>query len=119
MHRIEYVRDSESQHRAVCTCGSRSAFTLNRADAEDWAHQHDRLVQQAMAHLRNRSPSVTDQYNYFTTKANDPEERPEHRVLWQQLADELRGRVPIPAHDEALPFEVKYTPRYKRSKDRP
>lgn len=123
-HRIDYVKDNQSRHRAICSCRTGSPYTLNRQEAEDWVIKHLRLVEQAMAHLRDRRPSVSDQAGYYQSKADDPEETRENRLLWQQLADELKPRLPSTTvtqpteMDEALPFEIIYRPK-RVSRDQP
>lgn len=114
-HDIKYIED-KGLVRAVCSCLSAPSGWGGRGDAQVWAMKHIALVQQARVHLRGSSPSIKNQWEYFTDKANDPEESPENRKLWQQLADELHSRVPKPVppdRDEMLPFDVTYSPKRK------
>lgn len=118
-HKTEIVKDGREQYRAICTCRTSSAFSANRQEIEDWVLRHQRLAEQAMTHLRSKNPSIKDQYTYYSERAVDPQETPENRRLWQQLADELRYRVPVTSTDEALPLDVKYTPRNRSRRDDP
>jgi hypothetical protein len=121
-HEPEYVKNSVERWRAICNCKSASDW-MTRQEAEDWVLAHLRLAEQAMVHLRSRNPSLTDQYNYYSQMADDPANPPGDRTLWRQLALGLKPRLPHtpPSKngEEALPFEVKYTPRRRRGADQP
>lgn len=117
-HDPQIVRDGLRRWRTICNCKSSSDFYQDRQQAEDWKIKHLILAERAMVHLRSRSPSIKDQFDYYTKMAGSTENSPEDRRLWQQLADGLRGRLPRPGNDDPLPFEVKYTPR-RTSRDRP
>jgi len=113
-HRVEYVTQADGQYRAFCSCRLGSPLFGSRLEVEDWAYRHLDLARRARAHLRDRSPSIKDQYTYYTERAADPLESPENRRLWALLADGLRSRLPGPVeNDEPLDMEVKYTPRHR------
>lgn len=118
-HRVEYVKQSDGQHRAFCSCRLGSPLFATRQEVEDWGYQHLDLARRAAAHLRDRTPSLKDQYTYYSARAQDPLESPENRRLWKILADGLRSRLPAPNADDALPLEVKYTPRRRTTRDDP
>lgn len=122
-HRPQVVAVNAWEWRCICNCKTGSPHFPSRQLAEDWQFKHLRLADQAMVHLRSRNPSIKDQFDYYTTMARDSRESAENRRLWQQLADGLHSRLPPPStpppSDDPLPFEVPYTPRRNRSRDRP
>ena len=93
-------------HQGKCTCGAQSKTVDYRWIAEDWVAEHMALVQKVRTHLTTRSPSLTDQRDYYRTMQLNPETPPGDVPLWRQLADEIEHRMGKPVTDqEPLPFE--------------
>jgi hypothetical protein len=119
-HRVEYTAQADGQHRAFCSCRLGSPLFPTRVESEEWGRAHLRLAARAMAHLRDRTPSLKDQYDYYLEQAQNPSETPENRRLWRLLADGLASRLPPDRNlDDTLPIEVKYTPRRTERRPRP
>lgn len=97
MHRVKYVPVGTGPGQmwvARCTCRWSSTQRLSQFDVEDEVLVHDANVQRARAgRVFGRMPSLGDQRDYYQTRADNTEETPENRVLWQQLADELTHRL--------------------------
>jgi hypothetical protein len=118
MHTMEQV-ERDGLHIAFCSCGAKCTPQFRKDEAEDWAYRHLDLARRAQAHLRDRSPSIKDQHHWYAERAADPHETPENRVLWRMLADGLASRIGTPEKDDALPMDVKYTPRRRTTRDDP
>lgn len=102
------------QYRAFCSCLMNSGWFNFRWQAEDWIRVHDELVNRVRAHLRNRTPSIRDQFNWYTKQSEDENNSAEERALWHQLAEEIRYRLSGTTDQDALPFEVEYSRKQRR-----
>lgn len=90
-HRITIVGD-RLQCMARCSCKKQSPMT-NRANVEEWIFTHHQDIERIRARLGGRSPSLTNQRDWFRQQAEDPSNPAEDRRLWKQLADEVDAFV--------------------------
>lgn len=115
-HRVEVVQETAGARRwrAFCSCRAGSEMLFSKGDAQEWEFRHHKLVEQARVHLRDKTPSVSDQYDWYDKQANDPNNPATDREQWRVLAAGLFRLLP-PAKKqqiqstegaEALPFEV-------------
>jgi hypothetical protein len=86
-HRFHLAGGGDSW-QGRCSCKQRSKIGT-RSEVEDWGIKHLQEIERIRAHLGTRSPSLKTQCAWFFAQADDPENPPEDRVLWRQLADEL------------------------------
>lgn len=93
-HRVRYVviENDPRPYVARCRCGQRSPQCTKRQHAEDWWVEHQFKVEQLRASL-NGQPSLSSTRDYYLSMASDPNQPPEHRELWQRLADEITRRL--------------------------
>lgn len=108
-HKIAYVED-KGRHHGRCSCRFQTKVFLHKWQAEDEVREHLALVDRVRAYLETKNPTVKSQHDYYRERADDPDETPENRRLWQQLADELEPRVKarkgeVAADDEPM-FEM-------------
>ena len=96
-HKTKYQRYGD-EFRAECSCKQNSKLGT-RHDAEDWIAKHHDQVQRARVHLRG-APSLSNQYNYYRQREQDPRISESDRALWKQLADELQPRLPSDFSDD-------------------
>lgn len=77
--------------------------------------EFNELRAQARRGLESKAPSLRNQYNYYMKMADDSSRPWDERMLWKQLAEELAKRLPDDGKEDQLPFDVKYTPRNRRT----
>ena len=111
-HRIKYEAISSlppQRHRAVCSCrGWASAVVSTRQLAEDEALIHLRNVEKARAAMGTSTPSLKSQQAWYQQQAENPNNSPEDRRLWQLLANELGLRLGLgqrASEDVEIPFD--------------
>lgn len=97
-HHITTLIGTDDAWQAKCSCRWRSPLRT-RGEAEAAMDKHTAEVARAQAGLRVRNPSVRTMRDYYRKEAENPENTPEERALWAQLADGLEPRVPV-ADDE-------------------
>lgn len=85
-----------------CTCKAKGPTRLSLTDAEDWGYQHLRDVERTRAHLRERAPSLRDQYDYYRQMQNNPDTPVREREQWKMLADGIQHRLGLPTQVEML-----------------
>jgi hypothetical protein len=84
-----------------CECGARSEPCVHRWGAEDWNASHLDQVARARAHLRDRNPSLLDQYRWYRKRAEQASDSRE-RAMWQMLATGLEHRLGHPVEEQPL-----------------
>lgn len=114
-HRVTIVQEKTSPNwRVWCSCKASGGVLDTKGDAQEWEFRHHKLVEQARVHLRDRTPSVSDQYDWYASQANNPENSGSDREQWRMLADGLfrllpsgkRQQIQSTEGAEALPFDV-------------
>lgn len=85
-----------------CTCKAKGPSTPAYSAAEDWGYRHLVDVERTRAHLRDRAPSIKDQYDYYRQMEHDSATVPHEAALWKILADGLEHRLGLPHTEEAL-----------------
>lgn len=85
--------ENPSRYRGVCNCRQVGKWSPLRGDAEDWIYHHMQVVERARSGLRNRTPRLTDQRDYYREMADNPEVPANERELWDQLAKEIDHRL--------------------------
>jgi len=102
-HKITHY-EVEGGRRARCRCGFQTLKYEHQWQVDDEVEKHHAKIERVRAYLETRNPTVKSQYQFFSEKADDPDETPENRALWRQLADELAPRVKDkkPAPQETL-----------------
>lgn len=116
-HSVQIVQEETTDRwRVWCSCKSAGGIFPTKGDAEEWEFRHHRLVEQARVHLRDKTPTLLDQFKWYAAKAEDPNLPREERDQWQMLADGIAHRVGVQSTegDEALPFDV--NPLYRQPK---
>jgi hypothetical protein len=86
-HRVHYA-GLDPNLQARCSCKKKSPIG-SRSEVDDWFREHLYEIQRIRTHLGTRNPALKTQCAWFQAQADDPENAPEDRVLWRQLADEL------------------------------
>ena len=90
----EMLTSFPPKYQSRCRCGFVTKQHRHEWQVSDEKRAHLAFIERVKTYLNKRDPSVKNQYDYYSERANDPEETPANRALWQQLADELRPRVP-------------------------
>jgi hypothetical protein len=85
-----------------CACRAHSGKREAHWEAEDWGIAHIADVQRVRAHLRERAPTLRDQYAYYRERENDPHTPESERRWWKVLADGLEHRLGLPHTEEAM-----------------
>lgn len=101
-----------------CTCGwHHEEYTaLTHQQAEQWERQHLADVKFVRLNKGPKSMSVKSQWKYYNEQAGDRNNKPEHRKLWQQLADELRRFIEDdPQYQQPELFKLK-PPKLKENR---
>jgi hypothetical protein len=115
-HSVQIVQEKSGlqRWRAFCSCKSGSELLGFKGDAEEWEFRHHKLVEQARVHLRDKTPSTSDQYDWYDKQARNPENSHADREQWRMLAEGLyrllphakRMQIQSTEPAEPLPFEV-------------
>lgn len=101
-HHKTAVAGSTDAWQATCLCSARSAVVEHRWEADDWCRSHMQAVERARTHLRDRSPSLKDQRDWYRKQAARATDETV-RDQWLSLADGLDHRIGTTVlHDEAL-----------------
>lgn len=116
-HEVEVFRQQDGQWLARCTCLVPSVTYAQEWEADDWRMRHERVVQQARAHLL-ATPSLKGMYDYYVKMAEDTANSPEDRAQWRILAEELKPRVIRSTEDEPELFDTSSLRRGK-GRDQP
>ena len=114
-HTVTIVQENSTlKWRAWCSCKSGSGLLDHKGDVQEWEFRHQKLVEQARVHLRDKTPSASDQYDWYDKQAKNPENSQSDREQWRMLADGLyrllphakRMQIQSTEPAEPLPFEV-------------
>jgi hypothetical protein len=92
-HQVTVVPVKDNQWIGRCSCRATGKVTESHWVATQWTMTHRREVERIKTHLAGRTPSLTDQRNYYLSKAADDAIPSDQRLLWAQLADELTRRL--------------------------
>lgn len=94
MHKTKVVPLNGGGYVTRCNCGwKHPGETPDRQVAEDWIRVHEKAIERIRTHLATKTPRLQDERDYYRSKADDPDETPENRAIWKQLADELSVRL--------------------------
>lgn len=104
-HKINYFLDERDRHGCRCTCGwAPPDRYASRQLVEDEVIKHERNVERARAALKSRNVPLHSERDWYRERENDPNETPENRELWKQMADELDTRLGQPKGSEDRPL---------------
>lgn len=94
---------SIQQCQARCSCGKKSPIT-DRGTVEGWWYAHQQEIERTRAYLGTRTPTLKSQRDWFIKQAENPDNDPDDRALWRQLAEEIDRFVSkkAPMGQEAL-----------------
>lgn len=106
-HNIKVVQQDNGEWRAWCSCRAGSPISKHKWEVEDWQIRHERLVEQARAHLRGQ-PSLRATFTYYMEMSENPEVPQEQRAQWRILARGLQPRITGQASDpQPVLFDMK------------
>lgn len=92
-HKIVFLGLADRM-QARCSCKQKSLIG-DRGFVEAWVYSHLQEIERVRAHLGPRSPSLKSQRDWFLAQADNTDNPPEDRALWQQLATELDHYVTL------------------------
>lgn len=71
----------------------RTEYVATKQAAEDQMRMHEHDVQVARTGLRQRNPSLLDQYEHYVKMSEDPHVSEMDRHMWKMLAQEAGKRL--------------------------
>jgi len=95
-----WIAGAGTASQCRCSCGQNSRIGP-RTDAVEWEWQHTQEVDRARAGIA-RTPSLTNQRDWFRAMSEDYSNTPADRELWKALADELDARIGTDHPDDQL-----------------
>lgn len=99
---VTKIVGSDEAWQGRCSCRMQSPVLPHRWEADDWTRAHLTTVERVRVHLRDRTPSLKDQRDYFRKQASRATDETIKRQ-WNELADGLDHRIgTMPQHDETL-----------------
>lgn len=90
-HMQERFRQSEYSHGFRCSCGVTKDNLRTRQMVEDEIRSHREDVERARIALNGKGQTLQGAHTYYKYMAQFG--HPDHRPLWQQLADETGHRL--------------------------
>lgn len=96
-HRMEVHQDNEGRWYPTCSC-KRVPHTrhLLRWQADDILQAHKQTVERAMTALRRGGTTLKAEYEWAIRMSADPNNPPEERRQWLDLALGYASRLPDP-----------------------
>jgi len=94
-HKPVPVEDKHGRFYGQCGCGWTSGVNrfVHKWQAEDQCHAHLANVARALASLRRRAPSLTEERDHARRMLDNPNVTAEDKKIWQVLYDGAAQRL--------------------------